>query len=568
MRAALVATASSLVFAAALWACGSSGSAGGSGGPGGTSSGSSGSGGPGGTGAPADGGPTVPAAASCTAAGGSATVTAPVLRTKLVDDGAEGWLAAPAVADLDNDGKPEVIAARGGKVIAWRVDGSRLFTFDTAKDRIWASPVIGNFTGDDKLEVAIAARDSAYLVDATGTIIPGFPKVWGGSETRTIAAGDVDGDNALDVVIGVRSADKADIVNAYHANGSAVSGFPPVASGKAGCTPGPCYFAGLYDQNLAIGDLDGDGKQDLVLPHDNAYASFFKGTGEAFDSNPMFAKRPKTPGVRYLLDYAESKQGFSDTEETSNQGHFTNTPPAIADIDKDGKPEIVMVSSVQNASQTDRKRGVALWVVGSDAARRPGWDPPLHVPAYVMGLGDGFNPELEGPTAAGADNLVGLTNQVTIADIDAAKPGLEMIFAGYDGKIHAVAADKTELWATPYAVNGRALTAGLVVADLSADGAPEIVFTTYSPDPGGGALIVLSSSGQQLHSIPLPTRGSMAVPTIADADGDGTLDIVVSLKDENAQKENVLVYEVPGSKPNCVLWSTGRANNLRNGWVR
>jgi hypothetical protein len=63
-------------------------------------------------------------------------------------------------------------------------------------------------------------------------------------------------------------------------------------------------------------------------------------------------------------------------------------------------------------------------------------------------------------------------------------------------------------------------------------------------------------------------RGSMAAPTIADADGDGTLDIVVSLKDENPQKENVLVFEVPGSKPNCILWSTGRANNLRNGWVR
>ena len=66
--------------------------------------------------------------------------------------------------------------------------------------------------------------------------------------------------------------------------------------------------------------------------------------------------------------------------------HFTNTPPAVADIDKDGKPEIIMVGSVQNASQDDRKRGVALWVVGSDASRRPGWEAPFHVPAYVMGM--------------------------------------------------------------------------------------------------------------------------------------------------------------------------------------
>jgi hypothetical protein len=486
--------------------------------------------------------------------------------TKLTDDGSEGWLASPAIADLDGDGKVEIIAARGGHVIAWHADGTRAFSFDTTKDRIWASPIVGNFTGDAKLEIAVAARDSAYLIDASGHAVSGFPKVWG-TETRTVAAGDVDGDGALDIVVGVRtgSGELRDVVNAYHANGSAVAGFPPVASGVSGCTPKTCYPAGLYDQNLAIGDLDGDGKQDLVLPHDNAYASFFKGTGAAFDANPMFEDRPKTPGVRYMLDLAEAKQGYSDAEDTSNQAHFTNTPPAIADIDKDGKPDIVMVSSVQNASQDDRKRGVALWVLGSDASRRPGWEAPFHVPAYVMGLGDGFNPELEGDPVPNADNLVGLTNQVTIADIDANKPGLEMIFAGYDGKIHAVAADKTELWSTPYAPDGRALTAGIVVADLSADGAPEIVFTTYSPDAGGGALFVLSSSGQQLHKVALPKRGSMAAPTIGDVDGDGTLDIVVSLKDEG---EHVLVFQVPGSKPNCVLWPTGRGNYLRNGWVR
>ena len=513
----------------------------------------------------ADGSTTTPPVASCAAAGGTATVAAPTILIKLADDGEESWLASPGVADIDGDGKLDIVVARGGGVFAYRADGTRIFAFDTGKDRIWASPAIGNFAGDEKLEVAVAARDSTWIINAAGAALTGFPVVWG-QETRTLAAGDVDGDGKLDVVAGVRNG--PDLVRAYKADGTTVAGFPPVGSGAAGCTPGPCYFAGLYDQNLAIGDLDGDGKHDLVLPHDNAYASIFKGTGAAFDSNAMFKGRPKTPGVRYLHTLSQAMQGFADDEATETQAHFTNTPPAIADIDRDGKPDIVMVGSAQNAAQSDRLRGVGLWVIHSDASRLAGWERPFEAPAYVLGLGDGFGKGLDDPPVAGGSNLVGLTNQVTVAEIDSARAGFEMIFAGYDGRIHAVAADKTEMWSTPYATDGRSLTGGVLVADLSADGAPEIVFATYSPDQGGGSLYVLSSLGAVLHKIPLPKRGAMAVPAIADINGDGTLEIIVSLKDAEPSNESVHVFTVPGSKTNCSLWPTGRANNLRNAWVR
>lgn len=520
-------------------------------------------------GAVPDGAITLPPVASCAAAGGSSVVSAPTVLLKLSDSGQEAWLGSPAIADLEGDGAMEVIVARGGRVFAWKKDGTPLFTFDTGKDRIWASPVVANFTGDAKLEVGVAARNSTYLVDATGKTLGGFPVVWG-TESRTLASGDVDGDGKLDLIVGVRtiSGSATDVVKAFSASGATVSGFPPVESGSAGCTPGPCYLAGLYDQNLAVGDLDGDGKHDLVAPHDNAYASFFKGTGAAFDSNAMFKNRPKTPGVRYLHTLSQAQQGFADDEEAENQAHFTNTPPAIADVDGDGKPDVVMVGSVQNAAQTDRLRGVGLWLLRPDASRLAKWETPFVAPTYVVGLSDGFAHGLEDPPIAGASNLVGLTNQVTVANIDGGRAGLEMIFAGYDGKIHAVAADKTELWATGYATDGRAMTGGVVVGDLSADGVPEIVFATYSPDQGGGALFVLSAAGQVLHEIPLPKRGSMAVPTLGDMNGDDTLEIVISLKDAEPANASVHVYTVASSKTNCVLWSTGRANLLRNGWVR
>jgi hypothetical protein len=70
-----------------------------------------------------------------------------------------------------------------------------------------------------------------------------------------------------------------------------------------------------------------------------------------------------------------------------------------------------------------------------------------------------------------------------------------------------------------------------------------------------------------LHEIPLPDRGAMPVPTIADVDNDGELEIVVSLKDAVDKERQVLVYTVPGSATNCLPWPTGRANLRRSGAV-
>ena len=117
---------------------------------------------------------------------------------------------------------------------------------------------------------------------------------------------------------------------------------------------------------------------------------------------------PEMSGSRYL---AEAMQGYADDEDTALQAHFTNTAPAIADIDGDGQRDIVMLASVQNAAQSDRERGVAVWVVGHDGSRRPGFDPPVHLPDYLSGLWD-----------YGDTNIVGITNQVAVADCGSMPP--------------------------------------------------------------------------------------------------------------------------------------------------
>ena len=371
------------------------------------------------------------ASTNCDAtASGTSTVQKPELLVKLADRIHEGWLASPAVADLNGDGTNEIIILRAERVESYGPEGNLLWTYSFT-GRAWASPIVANLVGDSALEIAFAARDKVFVLDKAGHVLPGFPVTWQ-DEMRALAAGDVDGDGKLDLVASVGQSGPTDVVNAWHTDGTSVPGFPPNARGVSGCDA-QCYLAGAYDQNVALGDFDGDGKADVIAPQDNSYVSIYKGTGEAFNANSMF-KPKKVIGVRFMHDLALAVQGYANNEDTDLQAHFTNTAPAIADINGDGAYEAVFTGSVQNASQTNRFKGVGLWAIRSDASRIPGWEAPFHARDYLDGLWDPGN------------NIVGLTNQVTIADINATKPGLEMIFAGFDGRIHAVAADRTELW--------------------------------------------------------------------------------------------------------------------------
>jgi len=497
-------------------------------------------------------------AASCTSEGGTETLGAPTLIATLFDRWHEAWLGSPAVADLDGDGVNEIIVPRDEVLLIWHLDGTLVRKLEGQPGRIWAPPVVADIRPDiPGLEVAVASRGQISAWDAQGGALPGFPFQWR-DEMRSLAAEDIDGDGQLELVA-VTTSDlkkngQVDIVIAVNADGTVVQGFPPNTTGASGCDDA-CYVHAGFDQNVALGDVDGDGIADVLASHDNAYSSLHTGTGRAFDAAPIFRGRTKFLGVRFLHDYTLAQQGWADDEEAANQAHFTNTAPAIADVDGDGMNDVVMLASVQNAAQTDRERGVALWVVRHDGTRPDAWISPFHAPDFLDGLWDP------------GDNIVGATNQVTVVDLDPTSPGLEYVFAGFDGRIHAMTSDNKELWRQTFTDKAKVLTGGIVAADLTRDGRPELVFNSYSTTAGGGALFILGANGALLQQIPLPDRGAMPVPTIADIDGDGHLEIVVSLKDGVDKQRQVLVYTVPESGTKCLPWPTGRGNLWRNGHV-
>jgi hypothetical protein len=498
-----------------------------------------------------------PPAPVCTSAGGSAQVAEPELAFGLTGGRSESWLASPIVADLDGDGEIEVAAARDETMTVWT--GERVLWSTETEGRIWSSPVAADLDPDRPgIELAAASRGLIYAWDWTGELLDGFPYEWQ-DELRSLAAGDIDGDGELELVAvttnPLESGGQRDIVIAIEPVGAqTVDGFPANTGGASGCDDS-CYVTGGYDQNIALGDVDGDGRADIFATQDNAYLSLHDGTGRAFDAADIFEGGRKFMGIRFLHDYNEARQGWAEDEEAANQAHFTNSAPAIADMDGDGVGELVVLASVQNAAQDDRERGVALWVVKQDGRRPSGWEEPLREPDYLAGLWDFED-----------TNVVAATNQVAVVDLDPDRSGPEVVFAGFDGRIHAVTAAAEEMWTYSYTTDTDVLTAGVAVADLSGDGVPEIAFTSYSPEDDKSALYVLDGGGNLVSRIPLPGRGAMSVPTIADADGDGQLEIAVSLKDESDEGE-ILFFTVPGSSGDCLLWPTGRGNDRRDGYL-
>jgi len=132
---------------------------------------------------------------------------------------------APAFADLDGDGRIDLVAAsQDYKVYAVSEKGRPLPGFPVAAGyRIYGGPAIGDLTGDSKLDVVFTSADGfVHAVDGAGTPLPGFPVKVSNRFFAGPALGDVDRDGKVDIAVAAADGQ----VTVLDGGGKPLSGFP------------------------------------------------------------------------------------------------------------------------------------------------------------------------------------------------------------------------------------------------------------------------------------------------------------------------------------------------------
>ncbi len=446
----------------------------------------------------------------CPAAGPTGPVEAPVFVRNL--SGQTSWFAAPVVADLDGDGAAELVAATYD-VDVFSGDGTLLDRADDGSGRVYAPHVVADLDGDGTTEVVAGRGHQVWVWEWTGSALAvksGWPAdtTTGGNppEVRGMASGDLDRDGTLEIVVTTTQT-------------------VPTAEGGAQvfvlAADGSPWVGNRLTWGQFIRWADADIERDHYHLHTGAW--------------------PHPSWAEWL--------------------QWTASPPSVADLDLDGRAEVIGVPNVEmEVPYVTQAHGIMVLEGahgdGSRSARRlPRWetlprgDPPIIV--------DGWYPPT-GVPAPTIVNLVGDSNPEIVVSLN-------------DGYVTVYDHTGQRLWRTDTR-HGLAISfnSETTVADLNRDGAPELLVATFGdPDvQSSGFLMILSAAtGAVLHDVPLPDpghngngNGAPAAPAVGDLDGDGRLEIVVQTFDHGID-----VFTVPGSADSCVMWPTARGGPTRSG---
>lgn len=353
------------------------------------------------------------------------------------------FVGSPIFADLDNNGTDELItAASGGRLVAYKMDGttpSVFQTYDTLSQANFRStPAVVQLSngrqaifaalGRDESNPGTVESDQFFGWDAiTGQLLPNWPvtlqrNVAGqGGATGAITSGDVTGDGQKEVIVTSFS----HFVEVFRLDGSLVWRYNADDTIVSGAV---------------VGDLDRDGRNEVVFGSDTSQNQFFDAGGFVnILDNQGSAK------FRYHID------------------EVVWSSPVLADITNDGYLEVIVGTGL-NFDDFDSKPGARaagnrLYAIDYKGDVVPGW--PYHTTTN-----DALKRQVLGSPA--------------VADIDQ-DGDLEVIIADRGGFLHVVQGNGQALsgWAGGKQIATQSAPqdgyASPIVADINGDGKPDIV---------------------------------------------------------------------------------------------
>jgi uncharacterized repeat protein (TIGR01451 family) len=481
-----------------------------------------------------------------------------------------GWYSSPATADLDADGHVEVIASAYSIFVLDGSTGTLKWKMPSGHDRsepgapnvgrTWPGIVISDVDNDGQLEIVTAHSGGVVSVyDHLGYFKPNWPKQPTTSELRGLSVSDLDGDHLQEIIV---TAAIGSSVNTwvYEPNGTLRPGWPQLSNNSG-------YAWGVYNSNAAAGDMNGDGAGEVVVPSDVHYICAYQADGTQIPANPIYGNKGwGKVGVWESLATELRGWGACDGQRAeSYRTNFADGPSVIADVNGDGINEVVATGNVYDCyAGYPPSRYDGVYIFNADRSR------------FQDGEFDWQSVPVDTGAPLSEDYNVIETAEPNPAVADLDRDGnMEILYASYDGRMHAFWLDKTEHGNWPYSVYHPAegiyrFASEPVIADLDDNGFAEVIFTSWTQKSSHltGKLHILDYHGNPIYEVDLPGafggedwNGALPAPTLADIDGDHELEAVIL-----TANSGVVAYDLPGTANATVLWGTGRGDYQRDGF--